>query len=313
MFKWFKKQPDQANKPSKNILSRARVLWQERCARTTAHHDILSRIEHALLAQDFGLETTDWLIESLKKKVPKDALDQAYIETLRTLCIELLSNNASWPPEPLPGKPFVTLVVGANGSGKTTSIAKLAHALGKEYTVCLAAGDTFRAAAIEQLKVWGERLNVPTIAHQHGADSAAVIFDALEAATARNIDIVLADTAGRLHQKTQLMDELGKIQRVLQKKDPLMPHATLMVVDASLGQLAQEQISTFHACTPLTGLIITKLDGTAKGGAICQVAKTLKLPILFSCAGEGLEDISPFNAHDYVHALIPDLPEQETS
>jgi fused signal recognition particle receptor len=196
-------------------------------------------------------------------------------------------------------------MVGVNGAGKTTTIGKLARRLQDEgNSVMLAAGDTFRAAAVEQLQTWGERNGVPVIAQRSGADSASVIFDALQAATARGIDVLIADTAGRLHTKTNLMDELAKIARVMKKLDPQAPHEVMLVVDATTGQNALNQAIQFHQTVGLTGITLTKLDGTAKGGILFAIAERLKLPIRFIGIGEAIEDLRPFNAEEFVEALF---------
>jgi fused signal recognition particle receptor len=202
-------------------------------------------------------------------------------------------------------KPFVILVVGINGAGKTTSIGKLAHHFIKQgKSVMLAAGDTFRAAAVEQLQQWGQRNNVPVVAQGTGADPASVIFDAVESASSKNIDIVIADTAGRLHTQGNLMDELSKIKRVLGKLDASAPHETVIVMDAGFGQNALHQAQQFHNSIGLTGMIVTKLDGTAKGGILFSIANTLKLPVRFIGIGEGIDDLRPFNAAQFVEALL---------
>ncbi len=207
--------------------------------------------------------------------------------------------------QPSPGRPQVILMVGVNGTGKTTTIGKLAKRLLDEgQSVMLAAGDTFRAAAVEQLQAWGERNHVPVIAQQPGADSASVIFDALEAATARGADVLIADTAGRLHTKTNLMEELAKIVRVMKKIDPEAPHEVLLVVDATTGQNALVQAQQFHQAVGITGIALTKLDGTAKGGIVFAIAERLKLPIRFVGVGESIDDLRPFDADEFVEALF---------
>jgi fused signal recognition particle receptor len=199
----------------------------------------------------------------------------------------------------------VVLVVGVNGSGKTTSIGKLAHRLREEgLKVVLAAGDTFRAAAVEQLGVWAERNGVPIIAQQPGADPAAVIFDAVQSAQARGADVVIADTAGRLHTQSHLMDELRKVKRVIQRLDPAAPHEVLLVLDAGLGQNALRQAEQFHEALGVTGLVITKLDGTAKGGVVVAIARRFGLPVRFVGVGEAIEDFGPFDAEAFVDGLI---------
>ena len=201
--------------------------------------------------------------------------------------------------------PYVVLVVGVNGSGKTTSIGKLAHRLKDDgHKVMLAAGDTFRAAAVEQLQVWGERNAVPVIAQATGADPAAVVYDAMQAATARGVDVLLADTAGRLHNQGHLMEELRKVKRVLARLDDTAPHEVLLVLDGSQGQNALAQATTFHAALGVTGLVLTKLDGTAKGGIVFAIAEQLQIPVRFIGIGEGVEDFGEFNAAEFVDALL---------
>jgi len=210
-------------------------------------------------------------------------------------------------PLRIPGdaKPFVILVVGINGAGKTTTIGKLAHRLKAEgRSVLLAAGDTFRAAAVEQLQTWGARNDVPVVAQHTGADSASVIYDAVAAGQARGVDVVIADTAGRLHTQSNLMQELAKIKRVLAKLDPAAPHEVLLVVDGGTGQNALNQAQQFHQAVGLTGVAITKLDGTAKGGMLFAIAQQLGVPIRFIGVGEAIEDLQPFVAHDFVAALL---------
>jgi fused signal recognition particle receptor len=206
-------------------------------------------------------------------------------------------------------KPFVILVVGINGSGKTTTIGKLAHLYQTaDQTVMLAAGDTFRAAAIQQLQAWGEKNNVPVIAQQPGADTAAVIFDALEAAKAKKIDLLLADTAGRLHTQSHLMTELQKIKRVLTKLDQTAPHEVLLVLDMTLGQNTINQVRDFNKAMNVTGLVLTKLDGTAKGGVIFSIADEFKIPIRFIGLGESRDDLRPFDAKQFIDALFAEEP-----
>jgi fused signal recognition particle receptor len=207
-------------------------------------------------------------------------------------------------------KPFVILVVGINGAGKTTTIGKLAHRLlAEKRTVMLAAGDTFRAAAREQLEVWAERNGVPIIAQQSGAEPAAVIYDALNAARSRNIDVLIADTAGRLHTQTHLMDELKKVKRVLARLDPSAPHEVLLILDGTIGQNAVAQAEQFNMGLGVTGLVITKLDGTAKGGVVLAIAQKLRLPIRFIGVGEQSEDFGVFNSEEFVSALLKSGPD----
>lgn len=269
--------------------------------------ELIDLIEMQLLTADVGVDVTQKLIQSLTQKLARNELKDS--ETvLRSLQQEMLAilKPCQLPLTPSQNqKPFVILVVGINGSGKTTTIGKLAKRLqetGKN--VMLAAGDTFRAAAIEQLQIWGERNQVPVVAQQPGADTAAVIYDAMEAAKARGMDVLIADTAGRLHTQTGLMDELKKVKRVLAKLDPTAPHEVLLILDASIGQNALNQAKQFNEAMNVTGLVLTKLDGTAKGGIIFAIANQLNLPIRFIGIGEGIDDLRPFNAEEFVAALF---------
>lgn len=268
---------------------------------------LLNDIEIALLTADVGVETTDQLIKTLTQKLARKELSdaQAAFQCLREEMKQIL-RPCALPLSLSPAiKPYVILVVGVNGSGKTTTIGKLAkHYKQENKTVMLAAGDTFRAAAIEQLKIWGERNQVPVIAQQPGADTAAVIYDAMEAAKARGADLLIADTAGRLHTQSNLMTELQKVNRVLAKIDPTAPHETLIVLDATLGQNALSQVKQFHDLMGITGIALTKLDGTAKGGIIFAIANQTGIPIRFIGIGEGIEDLRPFNADEFVDALF---------
>ncbi|MBA3661601.1 MAG: signal recognition particle-docking protein FtsY [Gammaproteobacteria bacterium] len=268
--------------------------------------DVLNEIETLLLSADVGVETTTLLIDSLTQQLARKELNdtEAALHSLKAEMKNILRPRVQALPT-FTAKPFVMLMVGINGSGKTTTIGKLAHYfLADHKTVMLAAGDTFRAAAIEQLQTWGERNHVPVIAQLQGADTAAVIFDAFAAAKARNTDLLLADTAGRLHTQSNLMAELQKIKRVLAKTDPSAPHEVLIVIDATLGQNALNQVKQFHAAIGLTGIVITKLDGTAKGGIIFAIAKEFDIPIRFIGVGEGMDDLRPFQADEFVDALF---------
>ena len=269
--------------------------------------DVLNEIETLLLSADVGVDTTEQLIQSLTQRLARKELKdpKAALECLQNE-MKLILNPCNIPLAiPATKHPFVILVVGINGSGKTTTIGKLAYAMKQHHqSVMLAAGDTFRAAAIEQLQIWGERNQIPVIAQEQGADTAAVIYDALSAAKARNIDVLIADTAGRLHTQTNLMTELKKIKRVLNKCDPEAPHEILMVLDATLGQNALNQVKQFKEAIDITGIVITKLDGTAKGGIIFAIAKATKIPIRFIGIGEGIEDLRPFDADEFVNALF---------
>lgn len=270
---------------------------------------ILDDVETQLLSADVGLEATDQIIANLKRQLDRKELSdperfmvalQAELRALLEPATEALQIDAS-------RKPFVILVVGVNGVGKTTTIGKLAsRLLAEDRKVMLAAGDTFRAAAVEQLQVWGERNQVPVVAQASGADSASVIFDAYQAARARQSDVLIADTAGRLHTKDNLMQELEKIVRVLRKQDPDLPHEVLLVLDATTGQNALNQADSFHKAIQLSGLVLTKLDGTAKGGVVFALAKRLGLPIRFIGVGEQAADLRPFSAQEFVQALFDD-------
>lgn len=269
--------------------------------------ELIEEIEMVLLSADVGIDTTEQLIKSLTQKLARKELDdaQAAFQTLQDEMKEILRPCDKRLTIPDDAKPFVMLVVGINGSGKTTTIGKLASHL-KQHgkNVMLAAGDTFRAAAIDQLQVWGERNQIPVIAQQPGADTAAVIYDAFEAAKARNVDVLIADTAGRLHTQSNLMAELQKVKRVLAKIDPTAPHEVLIVLDATLGQNALTQVQQFNEAVGVTGIALTKLDGTAKGGIIFAIAKQTNIPIRFIGVGESIEDLRPFHADEFVDALF---------
>ena len=268
--------------------------------------ELLEDIETRLLTADVGIEATAVIIQSLTQKVARKQLtdaDALYKSLQAELAAMLKPVEA--PLVITPNKPFVILVVGVNGAGKTTTIGKLAKKLQSEgKKVMLAAGDTFRAAAVEQLQVWGERNKIPVIAQHTGADSASVIFDAVQAAKARNIDVLIADTAGRLHTKDNLMEELKKVRRVIGKLDADAPHEVLLVLDAGTGQNAISQAKQFNQTVQLTGLALTKLDGTAKGGVIFALAKQFGLPIRYIGVGEGIDDLRTFEAEPFVQALF---------
>jgi fused signal recognition particle receptor len=273
----------------------------------TIDAELLEDIETTLLLADVGVEATREIIDDLTGRVSRkelgdaEALMGALHEDMQAI-LAPVSVPLSIPRE---RRPYVILMVGINGAGKTTTIGKLAHRLRQDgRSVMLAAGDTFRAAAVEQLQTWGERNGVPVIAQQQGADAASVIYDALEAARARDIDVLIADTAGRLHTQSNLMEELKKIRRVLGKLDASAPHEVMLVVDAGTGQNALNQARQFHEVIGLTGITLTKLDGTAKGGIIFAIAKQLGLPIRFIGVGEGIENLREFNAGEFVEALF---------
>ena len=267
--------------------------------------DLLEELEVLLISSDVGIKTTDKVIESVRKKASRKELkDEDSLYQLIKLELESLLVTDS-DLEPSTEIPFVILVVGINGAGKTTTIGKLAKLFqGEGKSVMLAAGDTFRAAAVEQLQVWGERNDITVIAQKTGADAASVVYDAYQSAIAKKTDILIADTAGRLHTQDNLMQELEKIKRVLKKHNENAPHETLLVIDGGSGQNAVQQANEFHKSINLSGLAITKLDGTAKGGVLFSISDALKLPIRFIGVGEAIEDLKPFNSKDFVDALF---------
>ncbi|CAK0740501.1 Signal recognition particle receptor FtsY [Gammaproteobacteria bacterium] len=297
----------------KERLARTRANLTEGLARIFAgrrvvSEEILAEVEERLLLADVGIEATTTILTDLRSRMKRQVLvdTEALYQALRE---NLLAILAPCDGKPLvvadTARPFVILLVGVNGSGKTTTIGKLAFRARQDgHSVLLAAGDTFRAAAVEQLKVWGERNAIPVIAQARTADAASVIYDAFQAAQARHIDLVIADTAGRLHNKSGLMDELKKVKRVLAKLDSTAPHEILLVLDATTGQNALIQAEQFHQAIGITGIVLTKLDGTAKGGILFAIAQSLRLPILFIGVGEGLEDLREFDAKELVDALL---------
>lgn len=272
----------------------------------TVDLDTLDDLEEVLLTADVGGEATNQIILDLHDRLGRSQLDNgaAVYAALHSKMAAMLAPCEQ--PLQLPDKkPAVILMVGVNGAGKTTTIGKLAQQfLSQGQSVLLAAGDTFRAAASEQLQAWGERTGVPVIAQRPGADPAAVIFDALQAAESRGIDVVLADTSGRLHTQGGLMDELKKIRRVIGKFDQSAPHETLLVLDAGNGQNAVSQARAFTEAVGVSGLVLTKLDGTAKGGVVFAIAAQMELPIKYIGIGEGVDDLRPFSSSDYVDALL---------
>jgi len=269
---------------------------------------LLSELEDVLLASDVGVETTDTLLNGLKEAARQDGGKTSADVLMRQQIVELLRSAEQDNPPAVTEKPHVVLVVGVNGTGKTTTIGKLAHYYkGQDRSVVLAAADTFRAAAIEQLQIWGERSGVKVIAGTMNADSAAVAYDALDASLSRGADILLIDTAGRLHNKVNLMKELEKVSRVLKKKAPAAPHEVLLVLDATTGQNGLNQALEFTRVAPVTGLVLTKIDGTAKGGVILSISKRLGIPIRFVGFGESIEDLAPFNADKFAEGLLGDF------
>ena len=269
---------------------------------------LLEALEEQLIMADLGLEAAERVLESLRLRLGRSELSaqETVMSALKETLTELLADQES-PLSIEAHHPFVILVVGVNGAGKTTTIGKLAHRLKQQgRSVMLAAGDTFRAAAVEQLQAWGERNDVPVIAQHTGADSASVLFDALQAAKARDVDVLIADTAGRLQNKSHLMDELSKVVRVMRKQDEAVPHETLLVLDAGTGQNAVSQAVEFDQAVGVTGVAVTKLDGTARGGVLFAIAQKLKRPIRFIGVGEQADDLRDFSARDFVDALLDD-------
>jgi fused signal recognition particle receptor len=271
--------------------------------------DLLDEVETALLTADVGVTATTELVEGLRRRMQaREFADAAaLLAALRADLVAMLEPVAVPLQVEVAAKPFVVLTVGVNGVGKTTTIGKLAHRFKEQgHSLMLAAGDTFRAAAVAQLQAWGERNGVPVVAQGQDADAASVAFDALQAAKARGIDVLVADTAGRLHTQQGLMAELGKIRRVLAKLDPDAPHEVLMVIDGTTGQNALSQLRQFHAAVNVTGLVVTKLDGTAKGGVVFALAREFGIPIRYAGIGERPQDLRVFDARAFVDALLPD-------
>lgn len=269
----------------------------------------IEEMETRLLTGDVGVDATQQIVDGLERKLWRDELgdSRAVLATIRASMLEILGPCEAPLVIPEDIRPFVVLVVGVNGSGKTTTIGKIARKLKDGgLSVMLAAGDTFRAAAVEQLQTWGERNKVPVVAQHTGADPAAVVYDAFEAARARGIDVLLADTAGRLHTQENLMDELRKVKRVLGRLDASAPHEVLLVLDGGSGQNALLQARRFNEAVGLSGIAITKLDGTAKGGIVLAIARELRVPLRYIGIGESIEDLAPFEAGPFVDALLAD-------
>lgn len=305
------KPAEQGGNPFTFGLTKTRKMF-ERIAdafrEPTIEETLWEDLEEALISADAGVVTTEWLIETLRERVNLEGLktskqvETALHEELRGLLGDPVPLNLD------KGNMSIILVIGVNGVGKTTTIAKLANYLQKNnHRVLLAAGDTFRAAAIDQLKLWGERIHVPVVSHELGADPAAVAFDALSSASARGCDVLIVDTAGRLHTKYNLMEELKKINKVLGKQDTSAPQETLLVVDATTGQNAVLQAQQFAHDIGVTGLVLTKLDGTAKGGVVFSIADELDIPLKFVGTGEQIENFAPFNPDEFIQALVPDI------
>jgi fused signal recognition particle receptor len=267
--------------------------------------ELLEELEILMISADIGIQTTDKIIESVRKKASRKELkdgDSLYQLIKVELEALLIDDNLLVP---VSDSTFVILVVGINGAGKTTTIGKLAKSFQSQgKSVMLAAGDTFRAAAIEQLQIWGDRNEIPVIAQKTGADAASVVYDAYQSAVAKNIDILIADTAGRLHTQDNLMQELEKIKRVLKKHNDEAPHETLLVIDGGSGQNAVQQANEFHKSIELSGIAVTKLDGTAKGGVLFAISDSINLPIRYIGIGESIDDLKPFHAKDFINALF---------
>ncbi len=286
------------NTPLGELFSRAKI-----------DDALLEELESTLLMADCGIDATTWLLDELKAKVKKEKIESP--AELRAALIDLLTQLLTPLEQPLDlnhpsqsQRPFIIMIAGVNGAGKTTSIGKLAKQFQNEgHGVLLAAGDTFRAAAREQLTEWGRRNNVTVIA-QEGGDPAAVVFDAIGAARARGIDVMMADTAGRLPTQLNLMEEIAKVRRVIQKAEPTGPHEVLLVLDANIGQNAVQQVKAFDKAINVTGLVVTKLDGTAKGGVLAAIARQCPKPVRFIGVGEGIDDLQPFKAREFVEALF---------
>lgn len=303
MFGLFKKFKDGFSKTVAAIAHKTHGLFGGRKIDASS----LDELEEALYTADFGVETTEEILEEIKRAYRKDPelKGQAAAEIGARVLERALAGSEGKLTIDRGEHPIVIALIGVNGSGKTTSTAKLGHLLKRDgQQVMLAACDTFRAAAVEQLKAWATRLDLPIVASPTGADAAAVAFDAWKAAKSRRCDTLLVDTAGRLHTKSNLMEELAKIRRVLQKHDPAAPHHAWLVVDGSLGTNSIEQAKVFHEKFGLTGLIVTKLDGTSRGGAIVGIWRELKLPIYFLGLGEQPDDLQPFNARNYARAVF---------
>ena len=319
MFGFLKKnEASEVQKPSwterlKAGLARTRAALNtplgELFSRTRIDDELLEELESTLLMADCGIDATTWLLDELRAKVKKERIESP--AALRAALIELLTTLLAPLEQPLDlnhptqnQRPFIIMIAGVNGAGKTTSIGKLAKQFQNEgHSVLLAAGDTFRAAAREQLTEWGRRNDVTVIA-QDGGDPAAVVFDAISAARARGIDVMMADTAGRLPTQLNLMEEIAKVRRVIQKAEPTGPHEVLLVLDANIGQNAIQQVKAFDKAIGVTGLIVTKLDGTAKGGVLAAIARQCPKPVRYIGIGEGIDDLQPFRAKEFVEALF---------
>ena len=295
-------------KTKENFLSK---VTKAIAGKSTVDEEVLDNLEDALVSADVGIDTTVQIIDRVEKRVARDRyidsreLNKILQQEIEATLVDAPSSNSYDFHSELPSKPYIILVVGVNGVGKTTTIGKLAYNFKKAgKSVLLGAADTFRAAAVEQLTIWSERTGVPIVKQSMGSDPAAVAFDTAQSAVTRNVDVVLIDTAGRLHNKIHLMDELSKIRRVVQKVIPEAPHEVMLVLDGSTGQNALEQAKHFTAATDVTALAITKLDGTAKGGVVLAIANQFKIPVKFIGVGEKMEDLLIFDKHEFVDSLF---------
>lgn len=301
---WFSRMKSGLSKSRKNL---AEGMVSILIGSKEIDDELLEEVEDQLLVADIGVDATNRIIKNLTEQTARGDLiySHALYKALQKELVDILSPKVAPLVIDEEKKPFVILMVGVNGVGKTTTIGKLAKRLQAEgKSVMLAAGDTFRAAATEQLQIWGERNDIPVVAQGHGSDSASVIFDAMQSATAKNIDVLIADTAGRLQNKTHLMAELEKVVRVMRKADPTAPHEGMIVLDAGTGQNAINQVQLFNDAVPLTGITITKLDGTAKGGVVFNIANTTDIPIRFIGVGESIDDLRAFSPKQFVAALF---------
>ncbi|MEO6313916.1 MAG: signal recognition particle-docking protein FtsY [Chitinophagaceae bacterium] len=279
--------------------------------KSTVDEEVLDNLEDALVSADVGIDTTIQIIDRIEKRVAKDKyvstsdLNKILQQEIETLLVDAAPGSQYTFTSPMPANPYVILVVGVNGVGKTTTIGKLANNFKKGgKSVLLGAADTFRAAAVEQLTIWSERAGVPIVKQDMGSDPAAVAFDTVQSGVAKGSEVIIIDTAGRLHNKLHLMEELGKIKRVIQKVIPDAPHEVMLVLDGSTGQNALEQAKHFTAATEVTALTITKLDGTAKGGVVLAIANQFKIPVKFIGVGEKMEDLLVFDKHEFVDSLF---------
>ena len=279
--------------------------------KTDIDEEFLEELENILIAADVGVETTLSIVDRITEKAEKetyrseDELNRMLMQVMEEMLLDTLESHPVDFDASLPAKPYVILIVGVNGAGKTTSIAKLAHNYNKAgRKVIIAAADTFRAAAVQQLQIWADRAGVPMVSQGQNADPASVVFDAVSSAVARDTDVVLVDTAGRLHNKSHLMQELAKIMRVAKKKVPEAPHEVLLVLDGTTGQNAVSQAREFTKCVNVTGLIVTKLDGTAKGGIVLSISRELELPVKYIGVGEKIDDLQIFDREKFVEALF---------